>query len=189
MNISIEKLNPEMYNEYLYYFDNIGFADHEEWSACYCLESHLSIEDNEKYKEKNERREKAKEFIQNGIMNGYLIYDSENIVGWCNAGDKIDYEPICSNEEFLTDSLERGKVKVLYCIDIAPGYRGRGIADIVIEKVCEDAKQEGYSYVEGYPFADIDRPFQFKGPFRLYEKHGFELFQKKSRFYIMRKKL
>jgi len=189
MNISIKKLTPQMHNEYLYYFDNIAFSDHEEWSYCYCLESHLSKEDNEEYKEKAERREKANEFIQKGIMNGYLIYDNENIVGWCSAGDKMDYAPICGNEEFLTEPIERGKVKVLYCIDIAPGYRGKGIADILIEKVCEDAKLEGYSFVEGYPFADVYRPYQFRGPAHLYDKHGFELFLKKSWFYIMRKKL
>ena len=36
-------------------------------------------------------------------------------------------------------------------MDIAPDYRGKGIASKVLEKVCDDAKNEGYLYVEAYP--------------------------------------
>ena len=31
-------------------------------------------------------------------------------------------------------------------MDIAPDYRGKGIASKVLEKVCDDAKNEGYLY-------------------------------------------
>lgn len=189
METCLKKLMPDMYNEFLHYFDHDAFSDHEEWSSCYCLESHLKKAESERYSEKEKRRKKAKDLIQQGIMNGYLIYDKCNVVGWCNAGDKRDYEPICENEAFLTGNNERGKIKVLYCIDIAPNYRGKGIANIVIEKVLADAKEEGYSYVEGYPFSDESFSYQYRGPFKLYEKYGFQLYRKEEWFYIMRKEL
>lgn len=188
MELRFEKLTPELTDEFFRFFDNDAFSDHEEWAGCYCLESHVMQEIESKYT-REERRAKAAELIQKRIMNGYLIYDGERIVGWCNAGDKADFAPIYRNSQFSTDCLEKGKIKILYCIDIAADYRGKGIADMIIERVLADAKDEGYSFVEGYPLSDGGYPYQYKGPVRLYEKHGFENFRKESWFYIMRKAL
>lgn len=181
MELQFRKLTPEMADEFLQYFDYDAFSDHEEWAGCYCLESHLKKDENEAYT--------AKELILQGVMNGYLIYDGDRVVGWCNAGDKGDYAPVCENKAFFTDKLERGSIKVLYCIDIAPAYRGKGIANLVIKRVLDDAKEEGYLYVEGYPFSDESFPYQYRGPVRLYKKYGFQLFRKEEWFYIMRKEL
>ena len=53
-------------------------------------------------------------------MTGYLVYDDDKIVGWCNAGDKSHYGPVCADKEFLTDKIEKGTIKVLYFF---PGTR------------------------------------------------------------------
>lgn len=189
MELHIRKLTSEMADDFLQYFDHDAFTDHEEWANCYCLESHLTKEEEEMYVGKEKRRKKAAELIQQGIMSGYLIYDCNRVIGWCNAGDKMDYRPICKNKDFLTDNNERGKIKVVYCIDIAPDYRGKGIANCIIEKIISDAQEEGYFYIEGYPFSDRTFPYQYHGPVRLYMKYGFEIYRKQDWFYIMRKPL
>lgn len=177
-------------DDFIYFFDHDAFSDHEEWSGCYCLESHLREEENSALWGKiNKRREKAKDLIRKGIMTGYLIYDGFDVVGWCNSGDKRDYLPICENEDFSSDNAEKSKIKIIYCIDIAPDYRGKGIANCIVEKVLADAEEEGYSYVEAYPFMDKKLEYQYKGPFRLYEKNGFEIYRELDEFYIMRKAL
>lgn len=186
-NISYKKLTPMLADEFLGYFENNAFPQNDERSSCYCLESHLKEEN--LYTDKEERRQKAKELIQNGIMTGFLVYDGDRVIGWCNTGDKMDYAPICENKEFLTTDNERGKIKILYCIDIAEQYQGKGIANLVMEKVLADAEKEGYLYVEGYPFLDKTFIWQYRGPVRLYEKYGFEMYAKKTWFYIMRKEL
>ena len=38
----------------------------------------------------------------------------------------------------------------IVCFEIAPEYRGQGIASAFIEQVCVDAKEKGYVAVEGY---------------------------------------
>lgn len=189
MNICIKKLTPEMTEDFLYYFDNDAFSDHEEWSACYCLQSHLSKEEDERWVLKKERRQKAEELVLRGIMTGYLIYDGNKVVGWCNAGDKSEYAPVCEDAKFFTEEVEKGRIKILYCIDIAPDYRGKGLAKVVMERFLADAKDEGYSYAEGYPFSDTERDYQYRGPARLYEKYGFELYRESGGFFIMRKKI
>ena len=49
-----------------------------------CLESHLSAQEDDALDTKEKRRVKVKDLIQNGVMNGYLVYSDNNIVGWSN---------------------------------------------------------------------------------------------------------
>lgn len=112
--------------EYLSYFDNVAFTDHEEWAECYCLESHLSQMENDALQGKASRRERARELIGQGIMQGYLVYEGETIVGWCNVGDKSSYAPLVENSDYETLNPCKGKIKAIYCFEIAPGSRGRG---------------------------------------------------------------
>lgn len=187
MEIQVKKLTKDMADAYLRYFDQDAFSDHIEWSACYCLESHLCKEENERMKGKEERRQKAKELIENNIMSGYLVYERDRVIGWCNAGDKSGYAPIRGNKEYEAGDGADGRTMVVYCIDIAPEYRGKGIASLVMEHVLQDAKEEGYQYVEGYPFTDPKRKYQYRGPVRLYEKYGFEMCRTGERICVMRK--
>lgn len=102
MNIKFKKLTAEMAEEFLYYFENDAFPENDSRTSCYCLESHLSNES--EYTTVEERREKARELILNGVMTGYLLYDDNHMIGWCNTGDKMNYLPICENSEFQTDA-------------------------------------------------------------------------------------
>ena len=189
MEVQVRKLTKEMADAYLRFFDQDAFSDHVEWSACYCLESHLCKEENERLKAKEERRQKAKELIESGIMSGYLVYEGDHVVGWCNAGEKDRYAPLCGNKEYMAEDGADGRIMAVYCIDIAPGYRGKGIAHLLLTRIIDDARKEGCSCVKGYPFSDRTLEYQFHGPIRLYEAHGFRMIAEKGRFCIMQKKL
>ena len=190
MNIQIRKLTPDMTEDFLHYFENVAFTDHDEWAYCYCLESHLSQKENEDMWGDRERRsKKASELIAQGIMEGYLVYEGDMVIGWCNAGDKAGYGPLMENRDYETMEAGKGKIKSVYCFEIAPESRGKGIAHQLLDRIVQDAIEEGYSYVEGYPFADRKFEYQYHGPIPLYEKHGFQMIAQKEWFCIMQKKL
>ncbi len=191
MEVTIKKLTPALWQEFLEYFDHAAFSDHEEWSACYCLESHLSEEENNNIlTEKADRREKAAELIRSGVMEGYLACVDGRVAGWCNSGDKLHYGPLCAKPDYRTEGDGApGTVKIVYCMDIGPAYRGQGLAGCILDRICEDAKAEGFRYVEGYPFSDRERPWQFHGPARLYESRGFQLYEARGRILVMRREL
>lgn len=195
MLLHIEKLTPRRKADFFDFFDNRAFSDHGEWGGCYCLESHLRSENNIEYRPdgsavtRDERKSVAGELIDSGVMTGYLVYDGDLPVGWCNAGDKAAYEPIIRNETFSTVEPSPGKIMIIYCMDIAPEYRGRKIADTLMERVIRDAKEEGFDAVEGYPFADTSFAYQYRGPRHLYEKHGFKLFRDAGWVTVMRLEL
>ena len=87
---------------------------------------------------------------------------------------------------FNTVETIPGKTKIVYCFDIAPEYRGKKIADMLLRRVTDDARAEGFDAVEGYPFTDDAYAYQYRGPQRLYEKHGFKLFREADWVCLMR---
>ncbi|MDE7298298.1 MAG: GNAT family N-acetyltransferase [Lachnospiraceae bacterium] len=72
---------------------------------------------------------------------------------------------------------------------MARAYRGKGFTQLLLDRIIKDAKEDGYSYIEAYPFLDTSFAWQYHGPIPLYEKHGFQQIAEKSWFRVMQKKL
>ena len=78
----------------------------------------------------------------------------------------------------------------IVCFEIAPEYRGKGIASAFIEKVCQDARLKGFVAVEGYSkLSDKQNEFDYQGPVHLYQKAGFIEVMRKDGQVVMRKEL
>lgn len=187
MQVEIRPLAPGMAGEFFRYFEESAFPAGDPRANCYCLESHLAEE--ERYQEVYERRQAAKRLIDAGVMTGYLLYEGGRPVGWCNAGDKAAYVTIVDNPAYFTAEPRPGHIKILYCLDIAEGWQGKGLAGLALARVVEDARAQGCRYVEGYPFTRRDHPWQYRGTVGLYERAGFALWGERPGFYIYRKEL
>lgn len=184
MNLEIKPLTPELAADFFDFFDNRAFTDHAEWSFCYCTYFHIDSErekviSNRVKEGKDFRtilRNAAAEFINDGTLQGYLIYDGDITIGFVNANDKTAYRRFDVDRAMSTYVSESSccRVKAVTCFTIAPEYRGKGIATIVLERICKDAGQDGYSAVEGYPRTYPEHfEFPYNGPERLFEKVGF----------------
>lgn len=176
LGIVIRSLNPERCEDWLQYFDRIAFQDHEEWAFCYCLEGHLTPKMQEEWTDAKERRERAIDLIRSGEMQGYLAYSEDTVVGWCNANDRASYRYLTEmfrSIGYQPEGPTDAKIKAIYCFLVAPEYRGRGVAQRLLDRACEDAAREGYFAVEVYPFADEKFPFQYHGTEQMYKNSGF----------------
>ncbi len=174
--VTIRPLRPELCEDWLGFFEKIAFGDHGEWAFCYCLEGHLDRETDDKLTEPNDRRKKAVELIETGEMQGYLAYLDNTVVGWCNANDRKNYKYIAEMFQkigYQPNDKKDAKVKSIFCFVVAPEYRGKGIAQSLLERVCEDAARDGYSCVEAYPFADKKFEYQYHGTAGMYERNSF----------------
>ena len=189
MSIEIRKLTPELVEDWLGYFDGIAFGDHGEWALCYCLEGHMTRQANEELKDPAQRREHARQLILAGKMQGYLAYDGDTVAGWCNANDRENYTRVAEMFEFSKYEAPKRKTKSVYCFLVAAAYRGQGIATLFLDRVCADAKAEGYEYVEAYPFGDENFAFQFHGTTKMYLKNGFNQVADFGFVHVMEKKL
>lgn len=206
MPIEIRALTPDMKDEYLDFFDHRAFSDGSPYYPCYCGAFNLSAEEIGELRRraagygggeegwKQALRASASRMVEEGKIRGYLAFDGGTAVGWCNANDRTEYFRV---GEFDLDRLppdlppdggiKKGQIKAVVCFEICPGYRGRGIARQLLQKVCADARGEGYLCVEGYPAARETNAPAFTGPVRLYEKEGFTQFRREGDLIVMRK--
>ncbi len=210
MDYEIRRLTPELAEDYFDFFDNRAFSDGSPFYPCYCNAFNMSkdrieAEFNRKAEEygggkeswKRALRESAERMVAAGEIQGYLAYDQEKAIGWCNANERMSYYRTgefdlgnVPEDEAYTHCSGPGEVKAIVCFEIAPGYRGRGIASMLLQRVCDDAKAEGYQYVEAYPVQDGGYlGMAFTGPVHMYEKAGFVTCARICTIYIMRKKL
>ena len=210
MMITIKRLTPDLLEDYLDFFDHRAFSDGSPFYPCYCSAFNMSREriQEEFFRQaevngggnegwKKALRDSAVHMVAGGEIQGYLAYDSGMAVGWCNANDRLNY---CRVGEFdlasvppdepCDDCERKGQVKSVVCFEIAPEYRGKGIATLLLEAVCRDALAEGYVYVEAYPVKEEGlQGLAFTGPRRLYEKAGFRITARKGGTLVMRKRL
>ena len=197
MNIVIKPLTPDLTSYYLDFFDNRAFSDGNPCGPCYCnapIMDTLSIRQMESEFGDDAkgvlRRYAVKQLTEEKIQ-GYLAFDADIPVGWCNAGNMDTY--VINSFDFIPDTARqnaRGKTMSVVCFAIAPGYRGKGIATALLGRVITDARAEGYAAVEGY--AEIlNEPvyYDFHGPVRLYENAGFSIVARAGNRVIFRKVL
>lgn len=82
---------------------------------------------------KRSLRKSAQSMVEQGKIQGYLAYDNEISVGWCSANDKKSYYLFggFNLDELVLDEVKDSsteRVKSVVCFEIAPEYRGRGLA-------------------------------------------------------------
>ncbi|MCL1951286.1 MAG: GNAT family N-acetyltransferase [Oscillospiraceae bacterium] len=191
MDVEIRRLTPDLAEDYLYFFDHVGFTDHPEWSQCYCLHFHFEPAwDAEDEGRDHPWRERAARLVREGKLQGYFAYADGQVAGWCNANDRENFCRLVERKE-LWDEASRGKrVKSIVCFIVAPALRGQGIATRLLERACEDAKREGYDFLEAYPVRGrADRYAHHHGPPKLYKKFGFTAHKKYRRDCVMRRDL
>lgn len=194
MDIRIEKLDKNLSNDFFRYFDDIAFVDHKEWSWCYCTYFHCDEKTREGWAEKedghNQSRNYAKKLIENEEMQGYLAYQNNNIVGWCNTNDKINFSGLTARKELWNEDEKGIKIKSIVCFLIAPEMRGKGVATKILERICDDAKSEGYKYLEAYPHHNEKTVYMnYFGYYSMYEKKGFRVVKQFEHDCIVRKEL
>ena len=192
--IVIRPLTSELNADYLDFFDHRAFTDDNPNGPCYCTSPNQSEEEIKQMVSefktsgvKETLRKYAVEMLDQNKIRGYLAYDGEVAVGWCNAANMetyLGFVPAFARKNIC------GKTISIVCFEIAPEYRGKGIASALIHRVCEDAKSEGYAAVEGYAaLSDERNDFDYQGPVRLYQKAGFTEVARENGQVIMRKVL
>ena len=194
MNIEIRKLTPDLAEDYVHFFDvtphDVNIDEHK----CYCVtwrSDDSYVGDDHWYPTREERKAHALRFVRTGKIQGYLAYHGDIIVGWCNATANCQSGvnhlrsrwPI---EEYNADI----RVKSIFCFVIAPEMRRRGIATQLLERVCEDAADDGFDFVESYVNKEFKATIHdFRGASAMYEKCGFKQCAEREDRVVMRKAL
>jgi GNAT superfamily N-acetyltransferase len=173
-------------DDYLNFFDNIAFVDNSKWASCYCFFPQAPHETCI-WKERTAEENRADVIINiiNDKMNGFLAYDNNKPVGWCNAGPRVN---MTITPDY--DEPEADKIGAITCFIIAKEYRLKGVAHLLLKRACEVFKMQGFKYVEGYPMKDVEGDaHNHWGPMNLYVSEGFEEYATEDDTIVMRKTL
>jgi GNAT superfamily N-acetyltransferase len=196
MNVEIKKLTSDLADDYVKFFDVTPHDDDISGSKCYCVcwcSADHRVETDFSTQEK--RRELAKQYVENGTIQGYLAYYDGQVVGWCNANTKSSCLQRVSWLRFMqsANAVEKNlndKAKSIFCFVIAPDMQRKGVATRLLKYACADAASDGFDFVEAYPkkeFVSIARDFM--GPAEMYRKCGFAKVADCDDMVIMRKEL
>ena len=99
---------------------------------CYCCNFNLMEDEQNRLMEEYEKngleayrvelRKAAERLVADNSLQGYLIYDGEKAVGWCNANDKSNYTAYGFNESIRgSRNVGPGYVKAVYSETILSG--------------------------------------------------------------------
>ncbi len=212
MALTIRPLTEATVADFFDFFDHRAFSEGSPYAPCYCTCFQLTPEEvgtgiraraaalgagRQTDGLRLALRESAEELIKKNMLHGYLAYENGLAIGWCNANDRQNYlRAGCFSpdqrraEDYWISSGEKGRIKSLVCFEIAPEYRGKGVAKALLQRVCEDAKTEGFELVEVYPqltgaYSSLD----FCGPVAMYRNAGFEETHRHGKTVVMSKKL
>ncbi len=176
MNLHIHALCALRLEDFLRFFDDVAFSDNPEWAGCYCVYNHFSGTD-DAWMQRNaaDNREEAICMIEQGSLTGFLAYDGDAPIGWCNAGDKASYTRF---SRLLTAEDQGIRICAATCFITAPAYRRMGIAQSLLRYACEALALKGYDMMEAYPtMANGSCAMHYHGHPSMLMTAGFSLYQ------------
>lgn len=189
MNIIIKQLTPDLLNDYLYYFDKIGFADNKEWEGCYCVFHHH--QNNFKdwvERSKDENRNLAIKLINDNKLKGFLAYDNDKSIAWCNVNEKILYSFNKTIKKIETD-LDNEIISIV-CFLVSHKYRRQGVSSKLLNHIINFYKNTNKNYIEAYPFKNTTKDSEnCHGPLSLYLKNNFYIDKEHENYTVVKYKL
>ena len=186
MNIEIRPLDKDIKDDYLYFFDNIVFKENPDRSICYCYDYHFLGDVASCTREMS--RSAVINLINKHELTGYLAFDGDKPIGWCNANYRWNYQRLLRDYDLVGNSDD--KVCSIVCFLIHPDYRRQGIAQKILETIIIDYSNKDCDYIEAYPRkGTLTSEGNFKGPLELYHRFDFKIEKEYDNYYTMRRKL
>lgn len=185
MKIEIRPLAKELKDDYLFLFDNLVHKENPEWSKCYCNDFHF-LGDVETCTHEMSRTLIIERILKEELK-GYLVFEDEKPIGWCNANNRLNYQRLLRDYD-LIDNPDDNVCSVV-CFLINPDYRRQGISQKILEQIIYDYSSYDYDYIESYPRKEEPSARNFKGPIELYKKNDFRIHKEYDEYYVMRKNL
>lgn len=178
----VKELAPSLRDDFLFFFDNVAFADNPDWSDCYCSAYHFAN------KGKAESRHQSSRLVEEDRMHGFLAYDNGKPVGWCNAAPRYSYPGI---HWLMGPGPDKGeKVGSIVCFVIASTHRRKGVASQLLNTACSNFSEKGFEFAEAYPVKNPKSDaYNFPGPLSLYLKNGFTQYRDSDWYVVVRKRL
>jgi GNAT superfamily N-acetyltransferase len=168
--IVIYPLTPTRLNDYLHFFDSRAFTDNANWSKCYCFYPYCDAQTRDwEVRTADENRASISQCIGHGRAQGYLAYEGNDVVGWCNAAPYARF-PILDNDS----GMDIESAGAIVCFVVCPTHRSCGIAKALLDAACNGLQSQGLRSVFAKPAKSATSTAEnYPGPLSMYLGAGF----------------
>ncbi|MEA4938461.1 MAG: GNAT family N-acetyltransferase [Christensenella sp.] len=184
MAYDIRPLSPDLAETFSNYLTNLDFSNTPHWASCFCryYQTTCSFEEWRNRSLETNRSEALQE-IKTGNMRGYLAFDGETCVGWCNANDIVNFPRIYPDVEPFC----RGKhVGCTICFLIHPLHRGKGLAREMLARAIADFRAAGFDAMLALPVETADAgQRRYRGTLHMYQQAGYRECKVEDNLHIM----
>ena len=173
MSTIIRPLTPEDAQLFADYMGSDLFAHSPNWSGCYCR-FYQTTYDMETWIARNplDNRQEALEAIRSGTMKGYLAFDGDLCVGWCNANRLSAYPRM---KAFWPLDLDPETCGATLCTVIHPDYRGQGLARRMLKAAVEGFHEAVFKSVLAFPVKSEAEPQKnYRGTPNMFLELGYQ---------------
>lgn len=120
-----------------------------------------------------ENRQLREELFARGELDGYLLYEEGRPVGWCQCGPRDRLAKLVGQHRVAP---EEG-CHAISCLLLAPGARGRGLAQAFVAGVVDHLERRGVAHVQAFPRRGegLEAGEVWTGPEALFRAAGFVL--------------
>ncbi len=184
MNYTVKPISLELAETFVRYLGELDFNHSPHWSTCFCMYYYTNCPSEEWISRTGEENQAAAiNKIKNGTMKGYLAFDGDKCIGWCNANDVSEFLRINNDLKHIVNDK---KVGCVICFVIHPEYRGQGVARLLLKRAVDDFKKDSFDAVISVPFDNADSPQkQYRGTKNMYLELGFEEVEKDGATSVM----
>jgi GNAT superfamily N-acetyltransferase len=109
--------------------------------------------------------------LARGEYDGYLLYEDDAPVGWCQVGPRDRLEKLTRQLALPPDP----ETWAITCFQIAPAHRRKGLATRLLREVLRDLRGQGVRRVEAFPKRGdaLDVEDLWNGPESMFRAAGF----------------
>jgi GNAT superfamily N-acetyltransferase len=166
MHLEVKRFSPDLRSDF--------FRLHSEENGCgwcFCTAWWVPTWDGWSERTTEQNREFRENLLESGEYDGYILYENEHPIGWCQAGPHNRLKKLV--KQFSLD--ERDDVWAITCFLISPQFRNRGMAYTLLEGVLKNIKTRGAKKVLAFPKVGqgLDELSLWNGPLSMYIRAGF----------------
>jgi GNAT superfamily N-acetyltransferase len=173
MSIEIRPVTPDLAQTFIDYMSGDMFAHSPNWSGCFCRFYHTDFDmDTWIARAPEMNKTDALTAIQAGNMKGYLAFDGDKCVGWCNANTLSAYKRM---RAMWPENEDPDQLGATLCFVIHPDYRGKGLARKMLSTAVEGFKSAGMRGVLAFPVKSETEPMKnYRGTLNMYLELGYK---------------
>lgn len=184
MSYKTVPLSKELAQIFVDYLGSLDFEHAPHWASCFCRFYYTGCSTEEWMNRTAEiNRTEALKEIEAGTMKGWLAFDGEKCIGWCNANDVRQLPRLWEDAKEYCGDKRAGCTP---CFVIHPEYRGRGVARQLLKAVVESFRQQGFEGMLALPFEDSEVPERrYRGTLGMYQELGYRPIDKRDRITLL----